>query len=129
MDFNAENTDAQKHSNNVGTSLFIQSSLEHPQAKAGLIAHDLSEIFLAPASTVSQKNKQAPRTTVKERVLTSDVLREKIGNKERQKKEIQDRKKLNIKKRDEKKSQNIQQKNKKLTPTNMKQKQPKIKEE
>ena len=39
-------------------------------------------------------------------------------------KKIEDRKKLNIEKRNEKKSQSIQQKNKKLTPTNIKQKQP-----
>ena len=69
-----------------------------------------------------KKHKQAPKTTIKERVLISDLWREKIENKDRQKKEIEDRKKLNIEKRNKKKSQSIQQKNK-LTPTNIKQKQ------
>ena len=65
MDLNAENTDAQNNSNNAGP-LLIQSPLEHPLVKTGLIAHDLAEIFLAPANTnVTQKNKQAPRTTTK----------------------------------------------------------------
>ena len=67
-----------------------------------MIAHELAEIFLAPASTVTQKNKQAPRTTIKERVLTSDMWREKTENKEKQKKEIEYTKKLNIEKRNEK---------------------------
>ena len=66
IDFNAENTDAQNNSNNAGPSLLIQSPLEHPLVKTGMIAHDLAEIFLAPANTnVTQKNKQAPRTTTK----------------------------------------------------------------
>ena len=119
--FNAEYTDAPNNSNNAGPSLLIQSPLEHLLVKTGMIAHDLAEIFLAPANTnVTQKNKQAPRTIIKERVLTSDVWREKIENEEKQKKEIEDRKKLNIEKRNEKKSESIKQKNKKLTPTNIK---------
>ena len=69
-----------------------------------------------------KKTQQAPKTTIKERVLISDLWREKIENKDRQKKEIEDRKKLNIENHNKKKSQSIQQKNK-LTPTNIKQKQ------
>ena len=100
IDFNAENTDAQNNSYNASPSLLIQSPSEHPLVKTGLIAHDLTEFFLAWASTnVTQKNKQAPKTTIKERVLISDVWRGKIENKERHKKEIEDRKKLNIEKR------------------------------
>ena len=56
IDFNAENTDAQNNSNNAGPSLLIQSPLEHPLVKTGMIAHDLADIFLAPANTnVTQK--------------------------------------------------------------------------
>ena len=111
IDFNAENTDAQNNGNNAGPSLLIQSPLEHLLVKTGMIAHDLAEMFLAPANTnVTQKNKPAPRTIIKERVLTSDVWREKIENKEKEKKEIEDRKKLNIEKHNEKKLQSIKQK-------------------
>ena len=88
IDFKAENADAQNNSNNAGPSLLIQSPLEHPLVKTGMIAHDLAEIFLAPANTnVTQKNKQTPRTIIKERVLTSDEWREKIENKEKKKKD------------------------------------------
>ena len=59
IDFNAENTDAQNNGNNADPSLLIQSPLEHPLVKTGMIAHDLAEIFLAPANTNVTQKKQA----------------------------------------------------------------------
>ena len=69
---------------NEGSPAAQSITSQHPLVTTGLIPPTLADILLTP--TVENKKKKNPRVIIKERVLTSVDWRQKIADKEREKK-------------------------------------------